>query len=307
MTTTPLVTVGLPVYNGARFLRAAIDSLLAQDLTDFELLIADNGSTDDSVEIARAAAERDQRVVVHRSEQNRGAAWNYNRLVDLARGTYFKWAAHDDLVEPTFLSRCVEVLQERPEVVLAYTRAVDVDEQDDVVREYELLPYAADGTPTQRARTVVLNPSPCFESFGVMRTEQLRRTRRIGAYTSSDRTLFLELALMGRFVEVPEVLFRHRQHPERSVTRYRDDRARNVWFDPSWEGRASAPRWRLLREYGVSIVRSPIPRTHRLRAGTLLPRWALANRRALVREAASMVLGRATTVTGHHEPRAVNR
>jgi glycosyltransferase involved in cell wall biosynthesis len=307
VTSSPRVTVGLPVFNGEAYLEAAIESLLAQDFDDFELLVADNGSTDSSLQIAQAAAQRDERVTVHPSAENRGAAWNYNRLVDLARGRYFKWAAHDDLVAPSFLSRCVEVLDSDPEVVLAYTRAVDIDERGDVVKEYELLPYASAGTPFERARSVLLNPSPCFESFGLMRTAQLRLTDRIGAYTSSDRTLFLELSLLGRFHEVPEVLFLHRQHPERSVARYKDDRARNAWFDPAWAGRTSTPRWRLLREYVAALRRSGIGAADKGKVASLIPRWALANRRALSREAASVVLRRGTTVPADTQAEAVSR
>ncbi|HLR96223.1 MAG TPA: glycosyltransferase, partial [Jiangellaceae bacterium] len=76
----PRVTIGLPVFNGERYLEAAIDSILAQDFQDFELLLADNASTDATLEICERAAARDPRVTVHRSEANRGAAWNYNRV-----------------------------------------------------------------------------------------------------------------------------------------------------------------------------------------------------------------------------------
>ncbi|WP_165367920.1 glycosyltransferase family 2 protein, partial [Phytoactinopolyspora endophytica] len=92
MASSPRVTIGLPVYNGERYLADAIASILAQEFADFELLIADNGSTDATADICSDAARSDSRVTVHRSDVNRGAAWNYNRLVDLARGEYFKWA-----------------------------------------------------------------------------------------------------------------------------------------------------------------------------------------------------------------------
>lgn len=292
----PLVTIGLPVYNGERYLGAAIDSILAQEYDDFELLIADNASTDDSLEIAAVAAERDSRVAVHPSPVNRGAAWNYNRLVDHARGEYFKWAAHDDLVEPAFLGRCVEVLKTRQDVVLAYTRAVAIDEADQVVHAYDLSSYGTATRPSTRARSVLMDPSPCFESFGLLRTEQLRRTARIGPYTSSDRTLFLELTLLGQFHEVPEVLFRHRKHEARSVNQYSDDRARNAWFDPAWAGRRSAPRWRLLKEYAAAINRAPVRTSEKLRTRLLLAQWSLACAPRLAREAASLALGRATTI-----------
>ncbi len=90
--TFPKVTVGLPVYNGERYLRATLDSILAQDFEDFELLVADNASTDGTPQILQEYAERDGRVVVHRQPRNLGAAANYNWLAINARGEYFKWA-----------------------------------------------------------------------------------------------------------------------------------------------------------------------------------------------------------------------
>jgi glycosyltransferase involved in cell wall biosynthesis len=294
---TPRVTVGLPVYNGQEFLADAIDSVLAQDFEDFELILADNGSTDDTYEICRSAAARDQRVTVHRSDVNRGAAWNYNRVVDLARGAYFKWAAHDDQLAPAFLGRCVDVLDTDASVSLCYTRAVDIDAEGAVVHRHDLPRYAERGGPSARVASVILDPSPCMESFGLTRREQLLQTSRIGAYTGSDRTLFLELAMLGRFHEVPEVLFFHRQHGGRSVHQYADSRARNIWFEPSWEGKRSAPRCRILREYTRSTLTSPVAPVERAR--TLLPvgRWAVKNRRVLIREAATFVLGRDRSVS----------
>jgi glycosyltransferase involved in cell wall biosynthesis len=284
--TAPRVSVGLPVYNGEQFLGAAIESITAQDFTDFELLIGDNGSTDSTPDICASYAAQDPRISVRRSAENRGAAWNYNRLVDIARGEYFKWAAHDDLLAPGFLRRCVDVLDADPDVSLCYTKAVDIDAGGAVLAEHTLPAYAVESQPSRRVRRVLFEPSPCLESFGLTRRAQLNRTNRIGGYTGSDRTLFLELSMMGRFHEVPEVLFLHRQHPGRSVHRYADGRARNVWFDPSWSGRRSAPRWRLLREYAAAIARAPIPAAERARVAALLPGWAARNRSTLVREAA---------------------
>jgi len=292
----PRVTIGLPVFNGERYLEAAIDSILAQDFQDFELLLADNASTDATLEICERAAARDPRVTVHRSEANRGAAWNYNRVVDLAQGEYFKWAAHDDLLEPAFLRRCVEVLDQRPDVSLCYTRAVDINEASTVVHEHQLPGYATADRAHARVASVILDPSPCMESFGLTRRHQLQQTSLIGAYTGSDRTLFLELALLGRFHEVPEVLFLHRQHAERSMSQYADARARNLWFDPSWQGRRSAPRWRLLREYARATRRGSDGPGERALVGLTLARWCGRNLRVLIREAASFTLRKRTVV-----------
>src|SRR5690242_6344650 len=102
-TTSPKVSIGLPVYNGERFLAEAIDSVLAQTFTDFELIISDNASTDRTPEICKAYAEKDSRIRYYRNEENQGASWNFNRVFELSRGMCFQWLAHDDYIAPGFL------------------------------------------------------------------------------------------------------------------------------------------------------------------------------------------------------------
>ena len=82
----PRVSIGLPVYNGERYLAQSIECLLGQSFTDFELIVSDNASTDSTPAIVRRYAEKDSRVRWFRSETNRGLAWNFNRVVELARG-----------------------------------------------------------------------------------------------------------------------------------------------------------------------------------------------------------------------------
>src|SRR5690242_8968780 len=114
---TPKVTVGMPVYNGERYMRFALDSLLAQDFQDFEIVISDNASTDRTSEICAEYAARDSRVRYHRNATNIGASPNYNRTFELARGQYFKWCAHDDVCLPSFLSKCVATMEAAPSSV----------------------------------------------------------------------------------------------------------------------------------------------------------------------------------------------
>src|ERR1700737_2789384 len=92
----PRVSIGLPVYNGERYLRFAIDSLLEQDYINFELIISDNASTDATQAICQEFADKDPRVRYYRNQTNLGASGNYDRVFELARGDLFKWAAHDD-------------------------------------------------------------------------------------------------------------------------------------------------------------------------------------------------------------------
>ena len=99
----PRVSIGLPVYNGENFLEFALDSILGQTFQDFELIISDNASTDATESICRRYAAKDSRIRYYRNPNNQGAAQNYNRVFALARGEYFKWAAHDDVCKPNYL------------------------------------------------------------------------------------------------------------------------------------------------------------------------------------------------------------
>lgn len=297
MPAAPQVSIGLPVYNGETFVEEAIGSLLAQQDVALELLIGDNASTDATEEIVREAIRGDDRARVLRSSSNRGAAWNYNRLVEAANGTYFKWAAHDDLCAPTFVARCLEVMEADPGVSLCYPRAVDIDSDGRVVHEHPSMAYADGPRPSARAREVLRFRSPCLESFGLTRREQLLRTAMIGPYTSSDRTLFFELALQGRFHEVPEVLFLHRQHADRSVHKYRDPRDRDAWFDPARRDQFTLPHWRFVGEHVRAAAMAPGLQTPERASvlGTAIV-WAARGGPALARD-----LG----VWGRHRLRAV--
>lgn len=281
----PTVSIGLPNHNGGRFLSRALGSLLDQDYEDFEIVVCDNASTDDSLEVTQAFAREDQRVRVHRQTENRGAAWNFNQAFHLSRGEYFKWAAHDDMYEPSFLRRCVEALDQDPEVVLAYTQTVDIDEEDRPIAKRVVPPVAHDGGPRERMRSVLLTSTPCFEVFGVARRDALARTRLIGAYTSSDRTLLFELASHGRFRLVDDELFLHRQHADRSVHQYPRGRDRSAWFDPRLRGAITFPRWRLLGEYTRVVASGPLHGRDRRGAVVDLGRWTVNNGSQLIREA----------------------
>jgi glycosyltransferase involved in cell wall biosynthesis len=171
MITAPRVTIGLPVFNGGGYLHETVQSILAQDLTDFELIIADNGSDDETAAIARAATS-DPRVSYVRSPLNRGATWNYNRLVAMARGEYFKWAAHDDLLGPSFLRSCVEELDHSPAAVLAYARTVLIDDHGEVIdATFSDGLDLRDERPQDRFRRYLVHPGEQHAVFGVVRMQ----------------------------------------------------------------------------------------------------------------------------------------
>ncbi|MBX2990363.1 MAG: glycosyltransferase family 2 protein [Bacteroidetes bacterium] len=250
----PLVSIGLPVHNGEEFLASAIESILSQTYSHFELIISDNASTDGTQAICRAFAALDNRVRYVRNKTNAGAARNYNATVERATGTYFKWASHDDLCRPTFIQRCVDVLETYPEVVLAYPKTIIINESGNVINDrFEDLYNLRWKTPSRRYKAFTKTPLDCNPVFGLMRLSALRRTPGIGPYESSDRVLLGELALLGEIAEVPERLFLRRYHPHVSTFACKSKKEIAAWFDPSSTGRFT--RLQRFVEYIRSIYR----------------------------------------------------
>jgi glycosyltransferase involved in cell wall biosynthesis len=278
---SPRVSIGLPVYNGDAFLASAIDSLLAQTYRDFELIISDNASTDGTEAICRDRAARDQRVRYLRHDVNQGAMRNFNCVVELARGEYFKWAAHDDMHEPTYVERCVEVLDRHPDVVLACTGLVDID--DDGARIPVEVPHLRWDSPHPNVRFRALaNPHHRCESvFGVIRTDVLRKTVLISDYAGCDRVLLAEIALMGKFHEVPEILFLHREHKKRSTKEYKSEQTRTAWFNPARAGKPGYPHVRMLRGYAFVVRKARVSALDKFACLAMLVPWSIRNRPGL--------------------------
>jgi glycosyltransferase involved in cell wall biosynthesis len=269
----PRISIGLPVYNGANFLAETLDHLLAQTFTDFELIISDNGSSDDTERICRAYAERDPRVRYLREEANRGATWNHNRVMRLARGEYFKLAAHDDLCLPAFLARCAEVLDAEPDVVLCLPRVAIVDAAGRRLRPYRYSWTAGSPKLRERLRAVSGLRVRCFPAFGLVRTQALLETRLMGSYIASDRVMLAELALRGRFAELDEELFWSREHEGRSTRAHKARAGRTAWFDPNRRARVVLPVWRQGVEFVRAIRRAPLARGERAACYAEMVRW----------------------------------
>jgi glycosyltransferase involved in cell wall biosynthesis len=249
------VSIGLPVFNGSRYVREAIESILAQTYTAFELIISDNASTDDTPEILQAYAEADSRIRLYRNDQNMGAAWNYNRVFALARGEYFKWAAHDDVIAPIFLEQCLSILEGDAAIVLCYSKTGRLNELGELSGEY-IHPLRIDSPrPWVRFRDLVLIDHNCVGVFGLIRRQALAQTPLIGTYVGSDRVLLAELGLRGRFCEIPQQLFFRRNHPQTSVRTY-NEYERASWFDPRKANRLTFPNWRKGWEYLRCIARA---------------------------------------------------
>lgn len=274
VTTSPRVTIALPVYNGARFLEETIQSILAQTFKSFELIISDNASTDATPEIAKRYAGRDVRVRYRGHAKTVGAHYNFNGLVVGVETDYFKWAADDDLYEPDYLERCVAMLDAHPDAVIAYPQAIDIDVEGRFLIDR---PFNCDLTvpsAVDRFRTYLGAGNACLPIFGVHRTKALQATGLLGHYAASDRVLLAELTLHGTWQEIPEPLFLHREHEDRSVYKFPNPRLRGVWFDPD-RRRPDNVYWKRFAGYRQAIERAPVSATERTSLYGLLAKWAL--------------------------------
>lgn len=206
----PLVSLGVPVFNGELLLSRCLDSLLKQDYPNLEIVISDNGSTDRTPEIGERYSRSDSRVKYFRAERNRGLPWNFNRVFELSSGSYFAWTSHDDEREPSFVSLCVDRLERRQDAVLSSGRvAVSIDPYDDVVYEahFENVSGQADAVTRYRDALTSL-PPPAF--YGLYRSSAIRKTRLFQEVVGTDLAFLHELIIHGPLVPIPEVLMRYR-------------------------------------------------------------------------------------------------
>lgn len=275
----PRLTIGLPTYNGAGYLAQALDALLAQTYTDYELIISDNASTDATPEIARAYVKQDARVRYVRHPVNRGSAFNHNFVIHEARGEFFKWASDDDLYHPTLLARCVAALDARPEIALAHCWTAYLD-GDGVVVGRVTYPLRTDNPRASTRFRSLLYEQGGDDIYGVIRMPVLHAVGDHGSYHLADRVWVAALALHGPFHQVPDHLYFRRDHPGRAERASAGLRRRCVNLDPKRADRLRHPAARLLTEYVLGyvryIVRAPISPAEKLRCLGHLAGWLLS-------------------------------
>nr|WP_127080833.1 glycosyltransferase [Dulcicalothrix desertica] len=258
MNNQPKLSIGLPVYNGEKFLAFSLDSLLSQTFQDFELIISDNASTDRTQDICRAYIQKDQRIKYYRNHTNIGCARNFSRVFDLSCGEYFKWASYDDLHDPTFLTKCIQILDNDPSVILCHSQTDFINEKGEYIGDYEIY-FNTDSPKPHRRFHELLVKHFCYQCYGVIRRNALLATPPMGGYGAADAIFLLRLSLLGRFYEIPEHLFFARNHSQQSLTMFwkehmkfkmlPDFYAYAVWFDSANRGKILLPHWRIFWEY----------------------------------------------------------
>ena len=271
-TPNPLVTIGLPVFNGARFLPHSLKSLLSQSVSDFELIISDNASTDGSDAICREWAARDNRIRFIRQSRNIGAAHNWNFVAREARGKYLKWSSVNDYSPPYMLEKCLAVMEVDPTVALCHGRTCLVDEDTGEESLYDRDVSIMESLPHERfdnlCRSMVLNNA----QTGLIRCEMLSHTLYDRSYPGGDIVLMAELALQGKYVLLPEVLL-YRRMGKNTFSSMLSDSEKHTFLDPTSRRRLRLGFLRLHSDYFYSVLRARIPLLEKLRTLLIVQRY----------------------------------
>ena len=286
---SPRLTVGLPVYNGERYLDETIQAIRAQSYEDFELFVADNASTDGTRDIVEAHAAEDPRIVLDVATENRGASYNWNRCYAQAATEFFTWACADDIPLPGKYDACIQLLDSWPEAVLAYSGTELIDEHGALTGPFDDIGPVEEDTQAARLERIVRDLVLVHPLFGVIRTDVLTTTRGMEPYKRADTVLLGELALRGHFAFTPDVHFHRRMHPE--VSMQGSDEAIAAHYTGSPSSGPIFPNARLLRGHLEAIKEAPLSRAEKLQAVRALRRWRY--RKPFLREVRAGAKGRA--------------
>lgn len=277
----PTLGIGIPVFNGENYLEETLQSLLAQTFQDFEIIVSDNASTDGTQQLCRRFASMDRRIRYVRSDVNRGAVANFNSVFAMSRNRYFKWAPHDDLYDPTYLAKCMAVMESDPTIVLCHSNTALINARSRIIGYETMTSSGRDDRTHERFRALLFNYT-CYQLFGVIRTSALLKTPLLGGFGHADGILLVQLAMRGRFFEVGEFLYMNRIHNEKSRVHYSTYAQYAVWLDPTNEGKILFPRWRMGYEYIRSIRSVPLPAKEALWCYLHMLSWAVRFWKSLI-------------------------
>jgi glycosyltransferase involved in cell wall biosynthesis len=237
-TTDALVSICLPVRNGAQRVEEVVWSVLAQDHERIELVISDNASTDDTEEVCRELARKDPRIVYHRHAVNVGLLNNFMAAMKLSKGTFFRWVGDDDWLAPDCVSRSLEAFAEDDRRILVTTR-VAYTAPDGVTRTDDRYDGSRLASPDPIVRFTeilrLLNESALLVDplYGLVRRSPVAAIPRRNML-KEDEVFAAKLALAGPWGHVPEVLAHRNTKLERI-----GDIARRLGV-PSWQARMSS-------------------------------------------------------------------
>jgi glycosyltransferase involved in cell wall biosynthesis len=279
----PKVSVAVPVFNGERHVAQCLESLLSQTFGDFELVISDNASTDNTEAICRGYAKQDPRVRFVRRATNIGGPANFSYVFSLCSGRYHKWSTADDYWHPAFLHEAVDVLDAQSDVVLCYPMTRLVDAESNVISDYQDTLDLTDDSPRVRFRELYRRLGLCHAQLGLIRREAMLHTRLFAGHRACDADFLGEVALLGKFRLLPQVRMFRRLHPGASSWDRDDPERQWAFYNPGGPLDSWHASRRVLFQLGA-VWRSPIALADRLALSRDVARWARYQRHALGRE-----------------------
>jgi glycosyltransferase involved in cell wall biosynthesis len=212
----PRVTFGIPARNEAESIARCLDSILAQDFEDYEVIVSDNASTDSTREIVLDYASRDPRIRLFAHDHNIGIIENFNHVARLGRGEFFRWMGADDWIEPTYTSECVAALERAKDAIVATTN-LDLARENGEFEYFEYHGERLDSPdPVRRLERLIWlieqGPGVYEPVYAMMRRRTLMASGLLRIHRKNDWLLAVQLSLVGPFVHVDERLF-HRWWP----------------------------------------------------------------------------------------------
>ncbi|MCW4003158.1 MAG: glycosyltransferase [Candidatus Bathyarchaeota archaeon] len=272
----PRVTIGLPVFNGGKYLRFALDSILSQTYGDFELIISDNASTDETQLICQEYQLRDHRIRYFRNKKNLGIAKNHNLVFQLSLGEYFKWASHDDVLSPTFIEECVRALDKDQSMVLCHSKTGRIDTTGKLIGLYELGVHFTTKKSNDFSDIISMRNYAWLLILGLIRSSALKQTNLLGSYISADRNLLAELRLRGSFNIIPKILFFRREHPQAYTNKSHKSlqEKQNCWLEDKGS-KIVFPYMKVFTEYFKSVKRSPMKWSEKQTCYVKIIKWLI--------------------------------
>lgn len=210
----PKISIGMPVYNGEKFITRAINSLLDQSYKNFELIISDNASSDSTSKICQNYANFDSRIKYIRQQENIGAYKNFKYVLKSAKSKYFMFAAHDDFWEEKYIECNLAVLISKSDYVSSCSKARFVS-CDKIISEATGT-FEISGNPIERVKKYLKTPSDNTRYYGVFRKEVLDKAYKKKIHLnlhSCDWYHMVITLLEGNHYCLNETLF-YREAPE---------------------------------------------------------------------------------------------
>lgn len=284
------VIVGLPVYNGQKFLGAAIESHLSQSFGDFDLVISDNGSTDTTQAICTDYASKDKRVKYLRSPENRGILWNHRRVLEAIENPnqYFRWAGADDIMGPGLLQSMVAILDSRPEVEAVMPDTKNIDDRGEIIGSMARTLDLQSTDVYERAHDILTARYQHVVAYGLLRASTLQLMRTGPNFIGWDPVFIWELALRGQVEQLAGPVLLRRFHPG-SISHVKTVKEMRKWVEPNAKGGMNFPHWTWAYEHLRVLLATPLSMRDRFRIGKFLARHTIVQRALLFRDVTQAV------------------